>query len=77
MVFRKNTSTNKLSAFALASLLAAGCGGGGGGGGGATMGSRPATMPSQPQPGGTERVRVTVLPHPRGAGTSRRSRGRT
>ena len=70
MSFRKNTSTNKLSAFALASLLAlglAGCGGGGGGGG-ATMGAPPATMPGQPQPGGTERVRATVLPHPRGAG---------
>ena len=35
MFFRKNTPVNKLSAFALAALLAlgpAGCGGGGGGG---------------------------------------------
>ena len=65
MSFPKNTSTSKLFAFALASLLAlvpAGCGGG------ATMGAPPATMPGQPQPGGTERVRATVLPHPRGAG---------
>ncbi len=51
MSFRKNTSINKLSASALASLLVlgpAGCGGGGGGGG-PTMGASPATMPDQPQ----------------------------
>ena len=64
MSFRKNTSTNKLFAFALASLLAAGCGGGGGGGGGPTMGTPPATMPSQPQPREIERNPVDIAPHP-------------
>ena len=67
MFFRKNTSTNKLSAFALASLLAlglAGCGGGGGGGGGPTMGTPPSTMPSQPQPREIERETVDIMPHP-------------
>ena len=65
MFFRRNTSTNRLSAFALAALLAlgpAGCGGGGGGG--PTTGAPPATMPSQPQAPGTERNRVVVAPHP-------------
>ena len=67
MSFRKNTSTNKLFAFALASLLAlglAGCGGGGGGGGGPTMGTPPATMPSQPQAREIERETVDIMPHP-------------
>ena len=67
MFFRKNTSTNKLFAFKLASLLAlglAGCGGGGGGGGGPTMGTPPATMPSQPQPREIERNPVDIAPHP-------------
>ena len=69
MFFRKNTPVNKLSAFALAALLAlgpAGCGGGGGGG--PTVGAPPATMPGQPQPGGIQRVRANVIPHPSGAG---------
>ncbi len=69
MFFRKSTPMNKLSAFALAALLAlgpAGCGGGGGGG--PAVVAPPATMPGQPQPGGIERARASVLSHPRGVG---------
>ena len=67
MFIRKNTSTNKLFAFALTALLAlgpAGCGGGGGGGG-PTVDVPPATMPT---PTHFERNTVNVLPHPNGAG---------
>ena len=71
MFSRKNTSTNKLSAFALAALLAlgpAGCGGGGGGG--PATGAPPATMPSRPQAGGITRNPTYVLRHPRGVGNA-------
>lgn len=66
MFFRKETSTNKLSAYALAALLAlgpAGCGGGGGGG--PAMGTPPATMP---MPTHFERNAVNLISHPNGAG---------
>ena len=63
----KTTLSFLLLLFALvANFSLYGCGGGGGGG--PTTGAPPATMPGQPQPGGTERVRATVLPHPHGAG---------